>query len=1151
MRFEQLDLIRYGALTEKRLVFRPDARLHIVYGPNEAGKSSALSAISDLLFGFPERSDYDFLHESTALRVAARLTASDGNSLAYRRRKGRKNTLLRDSESEEALGDDALAPFTGPLSRDVFQRAFGLNSASLRAGGETMLKSGGEIGSLLFSAASGLTGLSGVRKSLEAEADTIYSQRRSKDRRFYQVLDAHESARKAEREQELRAADWKRMIAEEVELAEGSKVVQRERSETKRALERLNRMLRLEPILRDMDRENEKLARHQLSAGLADEAENDLAGLIERQRQADEARRVAENDIDRLQQEIAEIDVDGALIEAAPRISALYARKGVYLNARQDMPRVGFEVDDFSQRLLLAARRLGLGGLEELERVQPSDADLVRLREAVDRGNELDLALRQLNRRIHDERDALRRIDSDAGAGRIVDPKPWIDQLAALRPDVAEFSTLDTLKIRHVRAESDLAAAVARLDPSVRDIREVLRVPLPDIDALSGRRHAIDAAKLESQQLSQRVAALKEEAGDLGVELASLEMRGEIVSRETVLTARGRRDEWIDRLAAGDAGVDVASNLRENVIEADRLADLALSDAERMTRHAQLDLRRREVEQRLLGTVAKAKEAEIAASDAVTEFEDLFHAAPITPSTPERMIEWRRSLDRIIPLMSALDDAKDALDILQLKSDGLRPVLQTLADAIGLTAANMPVPALSRALERKLEELSVAWNESRSLERLRDDAARKLAILEEEEASLRRQVDIWRKEYAGALALAGLSEDASMDMGLAALEVWRSVPGMIDERENRARRVRGMARDMQEFEQAVASLATELLPAVASLPADLAADALNDRLVEQRSAEDRRSVLRLALDKAQAARLRAGEEAQANGLLIADFAAASGVDNERLGDLLEDLRARKSAQASLDLSRSRFIEQAGDLSEADARIELVDFDRIGAAIEIERLEAEDGRQFERLKTLGIAQADNDRRRRALESGIGAERAVFEKNAAEEEARDLARRWVVLKLAGALLAQSMEVYREQQADPVMARAGQLFSRLTGGRFSRLVQLYDAQDELQLAVERISGEQVRLAGLSEGTGDQLYLALRLAFIEDYCRRNEPAPLVLDDIFQTFDDERTAAGLRTLAEAGENFQTILFTHQMSLVNTAKEELGESVDLIRLDTA
>ena len=52
MRFDRLHILRYGALTGRELAFRPDARLHVVFGRNEAGKTSILSAISDLLFGF-------------------------------------------------------------------------------------------------------------------------------------------------------------------------------------------------------------------------------------------------------------------------------------------------------------------------------------------------------------------------------------------------------------------------------------------------------------------------------------------------------------------------------------------------------------------------------------------------------------------------------------------------------------------------------------------------------------------------------------------------------------------------------------------------------------------------------------------------------------------------------------------------------------------------------------------------------------------------------------------------------------------------------------------------------------------------------------------------------------------------------------------
>jgi uncharacterized protein YhaN len=107
MRFNRLDILRYGALTDRRLDFRPGAKLHVVYGPNEAGKSSALSAISDLLFGFPDRAAYSFLHDPATLRVGAELENRDGRTLSFRRRRGRKSTLLGSEEAETALPEDA------------------------------------------------------------------------------------------------------------------------------------------------------------------------------------------------------------------------------------------------------------------------------------------------------------------------------------------------------------------------------------------------------------------------------------------------------------------------------------------------------------------------------------------------------------------------------------------------------------------------------------------------------------------------------------------------------------------------------------------------------------------------------------------------------------------------------------------------------------------------------------------------------------------------------------------------------------------------------------------------------------------------------------------------------------------------------------
>ncbi|RJQ48917.1 MAG: hypothetical protein C4538_03045 [Nitrospiraceae bacterium] len=75
-----------------------------------------------------------------------------------------------------------------------------------------------------------------------------------------------------------------------------------------------------------------------------------------------------------------------------------------------------------------------------------------------------------------------------------------------------------------------------------------------------------------------------------------------------------------------------------------------------------------------------------------------------------------------------------------------------------------------------------------------------------------------------------------------------------------------------------------------------------------------------------------------------------------------------------------------------------------------------------------------------------------------------------------------------------------------------------------------------GMSDGTSDQLYLSLRLASLEMQLESGEPLPFIVDDILVNFDDNRSAATLKILAELSGNTQIIFFTHHQHLVDLAK---------------
>lgn len=1152
MRFDRLDILRYGALTDRTLDFRAGARLHVIYGPNEAGKSSALSAISDLLFGFPTAAEQSFLHEPGSLRIGAAISARDGMALAFRRRRGRKSTLLAPDDKEAPLAEDALAPFVGNLSRDVFERAFGLDSQRLRQGAAAMLRSGGEIGSLLFSAASGLTGLSRLRQSLETEADGIYAARRSKDRGFYQALDRYDDARKAERDHELKSGDWKKLIAEAGELEAELERLQTERRDTRQALDRLSKLKTLQPLLAEIDAEGMALEGLLDLATIPDSFADRLEQrLRDKQEAEDELRRIRQTVV-RAEEDLSRMNIDEGLLQLSGDITQLFADTGNYRSQQRDLPRIDQELAGYEAALIQLARRLGIADMAVLEQHQPGDVDRARLFELVEQGRQLSHRLNVLADQAEGERAQLAALERDSLAGRLIDPRSFIDELDSLTGDLAALARLDSLEMQIRRAETDLNEAAMRLRPPVDDISAIFSAPLPELADIAEHQKELDTARAAVRETAERLRGHDDQLAEIEQALVDAERSGPVVSREQIAAAREDRDNrWSsiqDMIAGGGvANAKAFAALTVTILEADRLADTALNDADRVARHADYRVRQARLHKEREETADRLRGKEAALAGVQASFAALFDPCGITVLEPATMLEWRRGIEALARQRKALRDLLDERDENALAEARVLPALQDIAEATGYKSSRLPPVAMADGLRKHLRLAAERWSESRTREGEISSARDRLARFEEQRQTLDRQQAGWREAFDKAVVPLGLPADTTLEMASVALKAWEELPDALAERDNRLRRVGGMRRDMADFERRLATLTASAGYELDHLPADAAAEALHSRANAMRSELKKRDGLEEDRQRAEGLLAR-HEEALTAIQSDLDHLTVDLPQSSDLSVLLSRLRERTRLNTRLIESRDRLRQQADGKAEAELRTELHDFERVAADLEIERLTGEDQRQFTMHGELSARLAENRRQQQTLETGASAEYAVFEKLSAEQEAKELARQWVVLKLAARMLAGSMESYREKQADPVIRRAGELFSQLTGSRFMRLVEAHDEHDALQLLAERMGGERVPLDGLSEGTADQLYLALRLAFLEDYAVRNEPAPLIVDDIFQTFDDERVSAGLKVLASTAERFQTILFTHETSVVDIARREIGRDLDLIQL---
>ena len=110
------------------------AGLHVVYGPNEAGKSSSLRARRQWLYGIPHNSSDNFVHSHQNLRIGGLLEDTRGNQFAFIRRKGRDRTM-RGSDDAEVLEPSDLVRMLGGVDEVVFGQRFGISYEELRRGG--------------------------------------------------------------------------------------------------------------------------------------------------------------------------------------------------------------------------------------------------------------------------------------------------------------------------------------------------------------------------------------------------------------------------------------------------------------------------------------------------------------------------------------------------------------------------------------------------------------------------------------------------------------------------------------------------------------------------------------------------------------------------------------------------------------------------------------------------------------------------------------------------------------------------------------------------------------------------------------------------------------------------------------------------------
>lgn len=1148
MRIERLALERYGIFTDRILTFAPQATLHVVLGANEAGKTSALSAIGDLLFGFGGRTAYDFRHDSKLLRVGGTFRHSDGRLIEARRRKGNKFTLL-DAE-DQPLPDDHLASLLGNVSRTTFDSEYGMTARALREGGAKLLSAGGDLAETLAAGSLGIAGLSQLKERLQQRADDLFTPRKS-NRPFYVACERRDLADK-----ELRDAivtpDLLRQSQGLVEQA-GAELerLKSEHNSLGSTLARWQRALRVRSLLARLDRIESDLAVFSDLPLIADSALDEWRSAVDSKVAVEAEIAALDAEATAAATEIASIHVDEALLAEAGVIESLRDRLGAVRKAAADLPRRRQDRAGAEAALDDCARRLGLVDHAQLLSVVPTEPALAEARDRIAKVQRATQDLADANakfERARSEREAQAEGDDEV---HLVDLEPLLQRFDALGDIPAQVKDLTRARATLGVELETIGHAFAALDPSPGTIDAARVLPMPDHATVSKFATAFDHFDTELKRLDADAMRLDEAIATTETELARLSSAGVVPSKADLTTARQIRETRIGTLREGlDESLDRRQSHLDALVETsrtiDRITDSLLSDTERATRHEDAARRIKDVRGERERVIARRENLRQGREEIAQAWSKAWAASGLQPSSAAEMLRWRERFDEAIAKLAKCDLQRAGIDAQAITlSEGKTAIAGFLESVNRHPDPKAPADVLYREAKARVDQMVAAWSDAKARAAARQRSERDVAEAEVARTSCENRLAELHRDWPQIMQSIGLATDASPAAADAALTVWNAVgvPRANFEREGRS--VDSIVSDMQDFDRDVADLLARVAPDLSNLTAQTAMTHVVERLDAARRAREARR--RLHDDEAKresgrgllAARIAAGDETlrRAKDMLGVEIAAVPA--------LVSRLSARRELENGRADIRAQLLEIGDGHDETALREERegIDFDRLPAEI----VTATEQQQHS-IKNITDASAALDQRQRdmaALVKGRDAAGALSRRVEAGAEVLSIAENWLSSAAAALLARHVIELHRAKVQDPMVTRAGALFALATAHAFTGLGIDY-SDDAPMLVACRASGERVSLAGLSEGTRDQLFLTLRLALLER--RTSESLPFIGDDLLASFDDRRTLATLRLLASAGQQRQMILFTHHRHVFDLAASLQSAQVDLIEL---
>ena len=1164
MKILRLELIAFGLFTDKTLDFST-GNFHLLYGPNEAGKSSMHRALAHFFFGIPERTTDAYLHSNDKLRIGAKLLSHDGKELTCYRRKGRKNTLL-DTNSKP-LDENYLQTFLGKMNETQFNALSCFNHDRLRQGGQALLDGGGEVGESLFEAATGGLKIHDILAELDKEKEELFKPRGSKPLLNKQIR-IYKDTCKLIQDNSLIADKWTEQ-AEKLDNAKLQHIELTEQLQTLRAEQhRLERIQRTRPLLQRQQELEVKLTDFKQVILLPSDAATKHAEVKLLLHTANAQQKQAIKDINILQQQIDSTNISETLLTHKPIIDNLLGRLGSHQKASRDLPGVRTEM-----RTVEADARNLLREIYpqmELEDLTKKLSITSRQRDSIKKLATQAPTLQEKQRNVEQR---LEELTEQLQQHQIyLDELPKVPDLTKLQVALNKAGKYNDLEEAQLQAKQKIASLTKNLNLGLQQISwnngiEALeQTALPKVERIDHFERQFNELDNDLSRIKEHLLEARKQNEHSTQKLNELSWTGEVPTEEALTRARKNRQKYWQKIKqsnikdnnlslfsdspppypfqdkiATKSPTDIESFkiFEESIFNADDISDRLRRDAKRIAEYGhhstiQANTKR---DQETLTKKWHTVEARIAKLQA--EWETSWKETGIKPWNASEMRSW---LNDALELRRQATKLRERQQQLQDGQQLITTLCQELSQALSITE--------TESLQYLIAKGEVYISEIIDLQRKKENFQLEIKnIIKEQKRSktayqrAEKALQKWQVKWEKALKPLQLNHDTTPEIAQNALNDLSQVLNKLDKVRGLRRRVNLMQKDAKLFIKEVQQIAQKIAPELANEPVEQIIPALSNNL--QKTEKD------LAIFEQLQQRLQTEQQlltdvnqqvkiSEAHLQILLQQAHCENMEDLKIAEQQSELK--KDLQQDLVEIEQQLSEQGEGISTEDLTIAaaMVDIDQLAGQLQNckEKIKQLEPQRFDIDRTIGEANSDL----KHMDGNDKAAKAANESQLILAEIHNLTERYMQVHLAGSILRKSMERYREQNQGPLLKRASELFQRLTLKSFCGLKTDYGVTDQpVLVGVRNSDNSNVLTTNMSDGTRDQLYLALRLASIERYIEKNTPIPLILDDILINFDDERSTATLEILGELCQKTQILFLTHSSRLVELAKATISK----------